>query len=107
RPRVPCLELSNVPQNSYTGMLLEEFSVQDTASRARTIRWETQTYAVPLPDTLDEYLQLLGPRSRRDFRYDRRQLSNEFSVDFRVYSTMDNLEEALNSIEVVDRARWG
>ena len=62
---------------------------------------------VPLPDTIEEYLKQLGPRSRRDFRYDRRQLSNEFSVDFRAYNSLETLNEALDAIEVVDRARWG
>jgi CelD/BcsL family acetyltransferase involved in cellulose biosynthesis len=71
------------------------------------LRWETHTYAVPLPDTIEEYLKQLGPRSRRDFRYDRRQLCNEFSVDFRAYSSLETLNEALDAIEVVDRARWG
>jgi len=105
--RVRCLELSNVPQDSYTGSILGRFPANEDTSRSITVRWETQTYAVPLPSTIEEYLKQLGPRSRRDFRYDRRQLSNEFSVDFRVYNSLENLNEALDAIEVVDRARWG
>jgi len=105
--RVPYLELSNIPKNSYTGSLLGQFLANETTPRSTTLRWETQTYAVPLPKTLDEYLKQLGPRSRRDFRYDRRRLCNELSVDFRVYSTLENLDEALDAIETVDRARWG
>jgi len=105
--RVPYLELSNVPLNSYTGTVIRQFLADGTAPQATTLRWETQTYAVPLPKTLDEYLKQLGPRSRRDFRYDRKKLGNDFSVDFRVYSTLDNLGEALDAIEMVDRARWG
>jgi len=105
--RVPYLELSNVPKNSYTGSFLGHFLANETTPRSTTLRWETQTYAVPLPKTLDEYLKQLGPRSRRDFRYDRKKLCDDFSVDFRVYSTLDNLGEALDAIEMVDRARWG
>lgn len=101
------VELSNVPQKSYTGSLIPKFLDETRGWHSENLCWETQTYAVPLPNTVDEYLQLLGPRSRRDFRYDRRQLSTQFRVDFRAYSSVDNLEEALGAIEAVDKSRWG
>jgi CelD/BcsL family acetyltransferase involved in cellulose biosynthesis len=107
RKRVPYFELTNVPENSYTGTILRQFLVDKTTPEAKTLRWQSQTYAVPLPKTVEEYLKQLGPRSRRDFRYDRKKLCNEFSVDFRVYSALDNLDEVLDAIEIVDRARWG
>lgn len=105
--RVPFIELSNIPLNSYSGTIVNQFFANRVDQHSRTMRWEWQTYAVPLPQTLDEYLKQLGPRSRRDFRYDRRKLSNEFSVNFRVHSALENLDEALDAIESVDRARWG
>ncbi len=104
---VPFIELNNIPKNSYTGTVICQFLGDETDFQAKTLRWESQTYGVPLPKTVEEYLKQLGPRSRRDFRYDRRRLCNEFSVDFRVYSTLENLDEALDAIEMVDRARWG
>lgn len=105
--RVPFIELSNIPANSYTGTIVDQLFADGADQRSRTKRWEWQTYAVPLPQTLDEYLEQLGPRSRRDFRYDRKKLCNEFSVEFRVYNDIENLNEALDAIEMVDRARWG
>lgn len=106
--RVPVIELSNIPRNSYTGTVVEQlFSSEFNDQRSRTVRWEWQTYAVPLPKTLDEYLKQLGARSRRDFRYDRKKICNEFDVKFKVYSSSDDLNEALDAIELVDRAKWG
>lgn len=105
---VPIIELSNIPCRSYTAAVVEKLfssSLEDRSSR--TARWEWQTYAVPLPQTLDDYLKQLGPRSRRDFRYDRKKLCKDFNVKFKVYSSSDDLTEALDAIERVDRARWG
>jgi CelD/BcsL family acetyltransferase involved in cellulose biosynthesis len=104
---VPFIELSNIPLSSYTGTIVERLFANRVDQRSRTKRWEWQTYAVPLPQTLDDYLKQLGSRSRTAFRYDRRKLFRDFSVDFRVYSTLEKLDEALDAIESVDRARWG
>jgi CelD/BcsL family acetyltransferase involved in cellulose biosynthesis len=105
--QVPFIELSNIPEGSYTRSSVERFLREREQPNSLTERWVRESYAVPLPDTLDEYLKQLGSRSRRDFRYDRKKLCSEFSVDFRVYSQPDHLDEALDAVEAVDRARWG
>ena len=62
---------------------------------------------MPLPRTIEDYQKQLGPRSRRDFSYDRRRLGKEFKVEFHVYDSPENLVIALDDIETIDRARWG
>jgi CelD/BcsL family acetyltransferase involved in cellulose biosynthesis len=105
--QVPFIELSNIPERSDTRSSVERFLREREQENTLIERWVRESYAVPLPDSVDEYLQQLGPRSRRDFRYDRKKLCSEFSVDFRVYDQPDNLDEALDAVEAVDRARWG
>jgi hypothetical protein len=105
--RAPFIELSNIPLNSYTGRVAKQFFQDGHRFRRPTLQWQTQTYAVPLPATVDKYQAQLGPRSRRDFHYDKRLLSKEFSVDFRVCSTLEDLDSTLDAIEIIDRTRWG
>ena len=107
KTRVPFIELSNIPLNSYTGRVIKQFFQDDHRFRRPTLQWQTQTYAVALPATVDKYQEQLGPRSRRDFHYERRLLSKEFSVEFRVCSMVEDLDSTLDAIEIIDRARWG
>ncbi len=107
KTRVSLIELSNIPLNSYTGRVIEQFFKDEHWLRPTTLKWQTQTYAVPLPATVEKYQEQLGPRSRRDFNYERRLLSREFSVEFRVCSTLEDLGGTLDAVEMVDRARWG
>ena len=104
--RVPFIELSNIPYLSYSGAVIDSLFPHPSDEASTVMRWERETYAVPLPKTLDEYQKQLGPRSRRDFSYDRRRLGREFRVDFRVYDNSDGLDKALDDIETIDRARW-
>lgn len=98
------MQLGNVPERSYTGAVLGTLIARE---RARDASWTTETFSVPLPPNLEEYLQQLGKRSRRDFGYDRRRLQKEHRVSFDVYSTPDELSVALDAVEAVDRSRWG
>jgi CelD/BcsL family acetyltransferase involved in cellulose biosynthesis len=105
--RVPFIELSNIPLLSYSGGVVDRLFPKRFDEASTVTRWERETYAVPLPTTLDDYQKQLGPRSRRDFSYDRRRLSKEFKVEFRAYDSPENLDNALDDIETIDRARWG
>lgn len=107
RNRVPFMEFNNVPAASWTGTVLQKLCGATKKSQLNGRQWETQAYSVALPATVDEYLEQIGTRSRRDFRYDRRRLAKEFSVEFRVCSSLGGLEECLDAIETIDRARWG
>lgn len=107
KTRAPFIELSNIPLNSYTGRVIQQFFQDDRRFCPPTLQWQTQTYAVSLPATVDKYQEQLGPRSRRDFHYEKRLLSKEFSVEFRVCSTLEDLDSTLDAIETIDRARWG
>lgn len=98
------MQFGNVPERSYTGAVLGELI---SRKRTRDANWTTETFSVPLPATLEEYLQQLSKRSRRHFGYDRRRLQKEYRVSFDVYSTADQLSVALDAIEAVDRGRWG
>ena len=105
--RVPFVEISGVPENSYTGAVVDElFSIEKRVD-AKIRRWKNVTFSVPLPRNIEEYQNSLGARSKRDFRYDRRRLFKEFSAEFRVYGDPGALNEALDAIETIDRARWG
>ena len=105
--RVPFIELSNIPLESYSGNIVNQLFSEGVDQASRTTRWERETYAVPLPRTIEDYQKQLGPRSRRDFSYDRRRLGKEFKVEFHVYDSPENLDNALDDIENIDRARWG
>lgn len=107
KARVSLIELSNIPLPSFTGSIVQEFAEEHFGAWSRATTWNTQTYSVPLPQTLEEYLRLLGPRTREDFRYDRRRLLRTFSVEFRAYGALESLDEALEAIEMLDRSRWG
>ena len=103
--RVPFIELSNIPLESYSGNIVNQLFSEGVDQASRTTRWERETYAVPLPRTIEDYQKQLGPRSRRDFSYDRRRLGKEFKVEFHVYDSPENLDNALDDIENIDRAR--
>lgn len=101
------IELTNVPKVSYTGLLLEKLASDDDGPAGLKLRWETETYGVSLPRTIEDYKQLLGSKTRRDFGYDRRRLAKEFNVEFRAYDSSELLEDALDAIESIDKGRWG
>jgi CelD/BcsL family acetyltransferase involved in cellulose biosynthesis len=100
------IELSNIPEASYSGRVLRELE-RSFGGDATLETWSSETFTVPLPETIDEYVGNLGQRSRRDFNYDRRRLARDFTVEYRVSSTVAEVEDALADIERVDRGRWG
>jgi CelD/BcsL family acetyltransferase involved in cellulose biosynthesis len=102
RNQVSFINFGNVPECSWTGRVLA--LLQQTRGMGLYRFTTSETYAVSLPKTLDEYLGQLGERSRRHFRYDRRRLSKEFSVRYEVYQKAE--DRCLAAIEEVDKARW-
>jgi CelD/BcsL family acetyltransferase involved in cellulose biosynthesis len=107
RKRASFVELANVPQGCWTGRVLQQYLSSCGSERAATTPWETEAYAVPLPGTLEAYLERLGPSMRRNFHYERRRISKDFKAEFSVCSTPDDLESTLAAVEAVDRARRG
>jgi hypothetical protein len=101
--RVSFINFGNVPVCSWTGSVLMSLR-QD--QKDGLCRFETsETFAVDLPRTMDEYLQRLGERTKRAFDYDPRRLRRDHSVKVEIYSDAD--ERCLSAIESIDRARWG
>ena len=107
RFRAPCLALTNVPAASATGRAIEAYRVTAAEAGARAEFSEGESHVVRLPATLDEYLASLGGRSRRDFGYDRRKLSKEHTVAFRIHEGPEGIDAVIDQIEAIDRARWG
>lgn len=105
--RASFIELSNIPQESWTGATFQRLIVPEENRRTPIRHWQTETYAVPLPATLEEYLGQLGSRSRRDFSYDRRRLAKEYHTELRICDSSETLDETLCAIEAIDKARWG
>lgn len=106
-PSVSFIELSNVPVATWTGKVLQSFLGVGAPVVGPVRRWESQTYAVPLPRTVTQYVESLGPRTQRAYEYDARRLARDFNVGFRAYVELGDLESALDAIETVHRARWG
>ena len=107
RLRVPRVELHNIPAGTWTAAAAHDWISRRLRTDTAATHWTTQTFLVPLPKTLEEYVERLGPSSRRDFRYDRRRLQRDFRVDVRVFRTPSEIETGQAAIEVIDRARWG
>jgi CelD/BcsL family acetyltransferase involved in cellulose biosynthesis len=107
RRRVPSVELANVPAQTWTGESLREWAARAESNSAIVERWRTETFAVALPKTLEDYVRRLGPGARHDFRYYRRRVQRDFQATFRVITRIEDLGEGLEAIEAVDRARWG
>jgi CelD/BcsL family acetyltransferase involved in cellulose biosynthesis len=103
RNSVPFIDFSNVPASSWTGQVL--LGLHESLPQNTTVLRKTDTYAVVLPKSIEEYLNGLGERSRRDFHYDLRRLKREYEVEFKAHRKVS--EECLQAIEKVDKARWG
>jgi CelD/BcsL family acetyltransferase involved in cellulose biosynthesis len=101
-------ELSNIPSTSWTGQSLERFFATNPQDQKLIERWESNTFAIGLPGTMEEYVEHLGPKIRRDYRNDLRRIQKEYSYDFRLYDKLDSKVDIwLEEIEAIDVARWG
>ncbi len=107
KPPFSYVDLSNIPQDSWTQAVVSAYFQDVSFPPGLLIRKETQTFAVPLPGDLEVYLRQLGSRSRKDFGYDRRRLGREFSIKWQIFAGGDGLKKCLADIEAIDRARWG
>ena len=101
--RVSLVSFSNVPERSWTGraLVLARLRQKGILSRFFT----TDTYAVSLPETPEEYVAGLGKWTRHHSRDDMRRLQKQYDVRFEVYT--DASATCLAAIESIDRARWG
>ena len=101
--RVSFVNFGNVPKCSWTGRVLTLLLQKQGTGLYRLTT--SETFAVSLPKTSDEYLERLGERTRRAFDYDQRRLRRDHHVEFEVYANAD--ERCLAAIESIDKGRWG
>ena len=107
RLRASFVELSNIPDHCWTASALRGY-VENKKLDGRRVHLSTsETYAVALPASMDEYLEQLGPRMRRHYGYDEKRLSRECEAVVKVCSSSQDIEESLDGIERIDWARWG
>lgn len=103
RSQVSFVNFGNVPESSWTARVL---TLLQQSQRTELCRFVTsETFAVSLPETLEEYLERLGAKTRRAFNHDRRLLQKDHDVKFEVFANAD--ERCLSAIEAIDKARWG
>lgn len=106
RRRASLLALRNIPADSWTARVIEKHLTNGEGDNLFELS-EGESYAIPLPRTIDEYIAGLGQRSRHAFGYDRRRITKECIVEFRVHESADHIDVLLDQIEMVDVARWG
>ncbi len=106
RYKSPALTFRHIPAGSWTAQVMEAY-YSNEARKDLVEFTEGESYAVPLPATIDEYTASLGKRSRRDFSYDRRKLAKEHIVEFCIHDKLAQIETVIEQIETIDLARWG
>jgi CelD/BcsL family acetyltransferase involved in cellulose biosynthesis len=100
------LDLSNIPQGTWTEIVLSAYLLTNHFSTDLLFPRRTQTYSVPLPSDMGTYLTRLGAASRRNITRDRRRLEKDFFVKVQAFEGLADLEHCLKAIELIDRARW-
>jgi CelD/BcsL family acetyltransferase involved in cellulose biosynthesis len=104
---VSCIELTNVPARSWTAEALRaaQPGLGEFGSGAH-LR-ESETYAIPLPATMDEYWAGFSKKTRDRLKGKLRKFQREMQPEFRVATDARNAASLLDEIETVDRSRWG
>lgn len=100
-------EFLNLPGGSWTAEALR-LAVPDLGAFAETgLRRESETYAITLPASMEEYWAGFSKKTRDRLRGKQRKFEREMKPEFRVHADAAHAAEALDDIERVDRSRWG
>ena len=102
---VSVIELTNMPENSWTAKALCAEGNGDFGGAITTRR--SETFAIPLPATMDEYWATFSKKTRDRLKGKMRKLQREMPTEFRAHLDTRDLALLLDEVEAVDRSRWG
>ena len=99
---VNCFTLSDIPENSYSKMILDsQFETRNFDSRLLN-----NSYYVNLPDSYELYLQNLGKNMRRNIKRWNKKAEKYFNVTFLKYDEIGSIEESLKLFYELHRIRF-
>jgi len=107
RRMAPSIVLRNIPAHSWTAGLLAKELPPSRFGHGLAEVTHDDSYGLPLPATVEEYVVGLSPRSRRHFGYERRRLAREAEVKFLVRQGTEDFDKTISDIEKIDKNRWG
>ena len=104
------IELCNVLLDSWTDGAIVNFrrGVEGRGWPSRSLKGET--YAVPLPSTMEEYEESFRARTSKSYRQFERMgriLRKDYRVEVRVCQTVKEVGDAFPAVRAIDAARWG
>ncbi len=106
-PQVSRLELNNMPKKSWTAEALRLAASALGAFGEGARQRESETYAIPLPASMDDYWATFSKKTRDRLKGKLRKFQREMQTEFRVTTDARTAALLLDEIETVDRARWG
>jgi CelD/BcsL family acetyltransferase involved in cellulose biosynthesis len=103
---VSFVELSNMPKQSWTAEAFRAALPRSSFATTVQLR-ETETYAIALPQSIDDYWATFSKKTRDRLKGKQRKFEREMQPEFRVAIDARNVPAILDDIEAVDRLRWG
>jgi len=101
------LSLTSISENSWTAQVIQFYQSREGQCDSLFRVFDTESYSMPLPSSVDDYVMSLGLRARRHFGYERRRLAKTCAIEFQVHEGRDVSDKVIDQIEEVDLARWG
>lgn len=89
-----CVELDDIPENSETANLLRTMKEKPLRLNERVANI---CPFVRLPNTFEEYFQLLSANTRRNLKRWDKKLKRDHRVEFEVYNQVGSVKQAMNT----------
>lgn len=104
---VSFIEWSNMPCDSWTAAAVRLALPAFGSFAGTAVRHESETYAILLPASMDEYWATFSKKTRDRLKGKMRKFQRELPTEFRVATDAQNVAAVLDNLEAVDRSRWG
>jgi CelD/BcsL family acetyltransferase involved in cellulose biosynthesis len=98
-----CIELKEVPEDSYTAKLLEKVRIDGFKADRVVIN---ECPYVALSNNLEGFLQSLGPNMRRNLKRWEKQALRDYKVKLVSYDRFGTVEEAMKIFFGLHQKRW-
>jgi CelD/BcsL family acetyltransferase involved in cellulose biosynthesis len=108
--RTSHLEFSNLVAGSWTSTALDLVLAAPSQEGWHIVRENREAYAIPLPSTMDAYVDDFRQRTSRSFvKFDRtrRNLLKDYKVAVAVHRSRSDIANALAAMMEIDQTRWG